>query len=277
MNNFLNRLFYFLIITNCYNLSAQIEDLKEISAFTYSIKSVDQFIDRFNYDKRDAFRRSYEAAIDIEEGSARQKAILTLFDFQKIEENENNYSEQIEAFIGKVENNESSIYLDFYDKQWYVKLLMDITYEDDPYQLEAVMYNYSIEENKSSWTFASVHCKELNWYFTDTKPNILLPPNSDGTDFMNVRNLLKENSEHLESRKNNTNLEPFFKMISDGSLDLSYIKDIDYVFLQIPEYILVVKEFRRNDENSGWLIDELIRADENQKIYYKATQLGMKP
>lgn len=275
MNNFLNRLFYFLLLTNSFNLFAQIEDIQEVSAFTYSIKSIDQFIDRFNYDQRDAFRQSFEAAVGVTDGSARQKSILTLFDFQQIEENKNPYNGLIEQFISSVENNDSSFYLDFYDEDWYVKLLMDITYKGKPHQLEAVLYNYSASKNKSSWTIVSVNCKALGWHFTDLQPNVFLPPNSEGTDFINFRHLLKQNSEHLENREKGTKLEPFFQEISNGNVDLSYIRDISYTFFQIPEYIVVVKEYRRNEENSGWLIEDLILADNTSKANYKAAKLGI--
>lgn len=41
-----------------------------------------------------------------------------------------------------------------------------------------------------------------------------------------------------------------------GYLEIEYVSDIEYTFLQVPGFTFTVKEYERESANSGWLISE---------------------
>ena len=55
------------------------------------------------------------------------------------------------------------------------------------------------------------------------------------------------------------------RKLKEGMLKFSVVREIQFHFYQVPNWIFVVREFERQGKNSGWLIDKLIRVNNNQK------------
>ncbi|GAB3338879.1 hypothetical protein GCM10027429_24560 [Marivirga atlantica] len=254
-----------LLILASFSSVAQIDDVKTVSDFTFSIKSIDQFIDRFNYDEKDPFRIAYEKAMGAEMPDGRSKALLSLFDLEMIERANEEYLTNVQSFIKEANQEEQAVFLSFYDSHWYASLEMDISFDGKSYRMQAVMANHSFKGNRSAWTIKAIKCEALGWDYVTSKPNILLPPNSEGTDFINFRHLIKPNSAEFNNRRKSAEMEEFFEYVAKGRLSFSYIKDIKYYFFQIPGYVMVLDEFRRERSNSGWLISNLLAVTSEEK------------
>jgi hypothetical protein len=87
-----------------------------------------------------------------------------------------------------------------------------------------------------------------------------IPPSSNETDFMNLKRAL-EDTDYLQyyasSEYSPENLTLFFFMIKTGLLSFEYVEEINYNIIDIPGWQITVKEFPRNDMNSGWLISDI--------------------
>ena len=57
----------------------------------------------------------------------------------------------------------------------------------------------------------------------------------------------------------------FLTLVRSGQLKIDYISDVEFFFLQIPDYIFTVKHYERESMNVGWLISSLIECSEIEK------------
>jgi hypothetical protein len=67
----------------------------------------------------------------------------------------------------------------------------------------------------------------------------------------------------------------FFFLIKNNKLQITDIGRPTYHFLQIEGWVMVVSHFEREDENAGWLISNLFKADGNAKLDYMKNRLRL--
>jgi hypothetical protein len=53
------------------------------------------------------------------------------------------------------------------------------------------------------------------------------------------------------------NLTLFFYLVNAGAMKFEYVNEVIYHITDIPGWSMKVKEFNRNELNSGWLISDL--------------------
>ncbi len=89
-----------------------------------------------------------------------------------------------------------------------------------------------------------------------------IPPTSHETDFINLKRAL-EDTDHLQdyaSRDYNPDhLTLFFYAIKTGAIKYEYVEEVTYHIIDIPGWYFKVKDFNRNELNSGWLITDVAK------------------
>jgi hypothetical protein len=64
-------------------------------------------------------------------------------------------------------------------------------------------------------------------------------------------------------------LTVFYYMINSGSIKFEYVEEVVYHIIDIPGWVIKVKEINRNDMNSGWLITDVSRNSLDKDAYLK--------
>jgi hypothetical protein len=65
------------------------------------------------------------------------------------------------------------------------------------------------------------------------------------------------------------NLTLFYYLINSGVIKFEYVEAITYHIIDIPGWLIKVKEFNRQEMNSGWLITDLSKNLLDKEGYLK--------
>ena len=57
----------------------------------------------------------------------------------------------------------------------------------------------------------------------------------------------------------------FLADVYNGLLDIEYVKDLQFVFYQVPGYVFRIKFIERATNNTGWLITSFDKISEIEK------------
>jgi len=225
--------------------------------FEYKIKNIEVLIKRFN-NLADMKGNPINQSADRESAEFRDertKALVTLFDYNYLKECEVPEQEVIRKFAREVVENDDQ--LDFYGDNWFAEIRYKTQYKGNEEELVMVLFNYSPREKVSGWTISSFDFEPADLRFYAEGPNIILPPNSDGTMFINLKQVLNSRQETEAFTKEDNELGSLLTIIQSNELKLEHITKIQFHFWQIKPYHIMVDYFNRNEMNSGWLITSL--------------------
>ena len=57
----------------------------------------------------------------------------------------------------------------------------------------------------------------------------------------------------------------FLSDVYNGLLDIDYVKDLQFIFYQVPNYVFRIKFIERETNNTGWLITDFDKVSEDEK------------
>jgi len=233
--------------------------------FIARIKQFNEFTDRFNH-KSDFNGNPTDSAFRA--AMPREKIITLLFDLKdpRIHPADSRYSADYfrmkEAFISDVIRNKFS--LNKYSPDIIAEARTRVIYKGKPQQVRLFLIQEIVGNNSVKWVLNSAKGDILNIFKTDTSMVRFISPTSNETDFINLRRAL-EDTEHLQYYATQ-DFEPdlltlFFYFIKSGIIKYEYVEEVVYHIIDIPGWYLKVKEFNRNELNSGWLITDIARND----------------
>lgn len=265
-------LFFFNSLTFAQSYEKEFE-----SNFAWEVKQIDEFIERFNNNDKTLIKK-YASNSTNAKDFTRERMIKSLFDSQgkawKIEE----INQFIKSAVSK------PILLDFYNKDWYAKVICSVTWKGMPEVATLILKLQVFPDSSSKWVVTNVNAnflKSTTWKGAAILPAadkyVSLNPVSHATDFMNISKLtenvknIKNYVVPVEEQTNQTKL--FLQECVDKNLIIKQVSSISYHFLQIDNWILEVNQFKRQTKNSGWLISKLIKATNQEKATYKANYL----
>jgi hypothetical protein len=166
-------------------------------------------------------------------------------------------------FIDDVTNEDSAVFLDFHDQDWYAEV--SATFLADGAEVNIILFLTLEKENLGSkWILSNV------WYsyFPSLFPTVdsseqakyFLHPMSHELDFMNLHKALErpDRIQLYASQKYQPDfLTLFFYQVKTGVLKFKQIDGVKFHFFQIPDWYFELSYFNRTDTNSGWLISNL--------------------
>jgi len=218
------------------------------------VKQIGEFIERFNYEKTPDNKKidsTFTKWID------RAGYIGLLFD------NQNTGIDSLTKamFISSVVSR--NMILNQNLQLVTAKLTCDVDYRNRKDTLFLTMKTRQDDQGSSEWKIVSVDAPFLN--VSKIKDNSLfIPPNKNETYFMNLRDIFAK-PQTLYSYTDTTLRIDEFTLLMDAlyrnDLKFNYVKQITYYFYQVDGWIFRVNYFDRNTDNSGWLIDHLIKND----------------
>ncbi|MBN2214159.1 MAG: hypothetical protein JW723_07935 [Bacteroidales bacterium] len=239
--------------------------------YLIKVKQLSEFIDRFNFQK-DFLNQ--DIGPEFESVITRNEYIRLLFDDEDkrldpgVEDK--SYQNLIESFIYKVCTD--TFYIDPLSEQIYAELTCQVSINGKNKELDLLLKRET--DNGLKWAVISVYpdLKSEPGFNTDKQedknlkdsPGSYIPPLSNETNFIDLKILLNdhENLNHLSSRDYvEENVLGFYNMIRRGALKYQHVKSLHYYLLDIPDWMMVVDNFKRNTDNSGWLISNLASKD----------------
>lgn len=185
---------------------------------------------------------------------------------------------EIDAFVLDVSDSLSPATVSFYDDNWFAELKCVFQYEGQLHDCTLIMKNQSQKgSNSSRWVIVNVSADFLR-FPPSTDANKILDPAVHETDFIGLRRALDDKQNlrnYIAKGFEPERLSIFFNEIYKGRLQLVEIQKTTYHFLQINGWIFTLDFFNRRSNNSGWLISNLIKADNKAKTGYRKTILNL--
>lgn len=243
--------------------------------FVFKVKQIDEFIDRFNNAKATPIREYVQENYAVDSIS-HASLLVSLFNQEDTAWNE----EEVRNFVADVTRSQStsqpSSTLDFYDGGWYAELDCTGVYRGKEETFTLVLSLEVLRHGQGSkWVINGVSANFLELSY-DTDRRRTLNPASHDTDFINLITALQDTvnfRNYLSTRAQPSQLLLFFDELCEGSLAFKHINTITYHFMQIDNWIFKVQDFNRDTSNSGWLISELLRVTDTQKLQYQEKML----
>jgi len=276
MKSPLSMLKYFvfsLMLFNCSILFAQLNDRGNERDFAWEVKQIDEFIDRFN-DTDTIYIKTFSKNNELPSELSRKGLLISLFNL----EDENLNTDDLNDFIYQVNDPEKPVYLNFFDKDWYAKLICSVTWKGKPEHVTLTMKVKKYPDGSSKWVITGVNADFLKIQRTnDSLANSSLkaiPPANDtttslhpyshATDFMNIGKVSTDKVNIINyfsppTKPNTDELMTFVNEILNNRLAINSTISLTYYFFQVRGWSFEVRQFNRHSENSGWLISKLIK------------------
>lgn len=226
--------------------------------FTARTKQFSEFTERFNY-KSDFNGRPVDQAFMTK--MPREKMISLLFDLKDprtVTGNQNYNEEYIRTkavFISDV--TEKQLLINSHSRGIIAEAKTRVIYNGKPQIISLFLNQEQVGKTSIKWVLLSAKGEIFNIFKADTSMVRFIPPTSHETDFMNLKRAL-EDTDHLQdyaSKDYNPDyLTLFFYCLKTGTLKYDYVEDITYHITDITGWYFKVKDFNRNELNSGWLI-----------------------
>lgn len=259
--------------------------------FAFEVKSIDDFIDRFNL-RTDTEFMEYLSSHYPEEALDRRRVILSLFNNRN-----RNFAgnPEIKRFIDEVTDSIKPYRIHFTDYEWYAMLECSVSYQKKTESLHLILKFERSQKKSTKWSIVSASAvflagaqnraevlEELeNAYVLsrkDSSRSRFLHPVSHAFDFMNVDQAFadpKRFRDYFFRGQYSPELLQLAELVEKGKIHFVQVNDISYHFLQIPGWIFIVDYFNRDDRNSGWLINSLMKANSSLKLKYIKSQLNI--
>ncbi|MDF9798770.1 Fe-S-cluster formation regulator IscX/YfhJ [Catalinimonas alkaloidigena] len=260
-----------VLITNCamgQNTPMHFDD----ENFAYQVKQVDEFIERFNNTNETLIKSYLKDRYNLE--VSREELVASLFDFSKKDWNK----QQIEQFLEDVVYQTDPPYISFYDQGWYAKVVCKGRYDRKNVYFSLIMsVKHDLDNETVNWVINSIDADFLRIHGEVTN-DMILPPNSHGTDFLELKRIFNSPELYIDrSRSNENPVNKLLQSVRQGKLQYMHVDNVSYHFMQLDNWIFKVEEFDRQEKNNGWLISELYTADQAEKDRYLSSQLYILP
>ncbi len=240
--------------------------------FALNVKTLDEFIERFN-NENTTLIKSYLLEQGVkEEEISREKLLYSLFDRR----NNSINSLETKEFIEFVESNE--IKINFYDPNWYAEIKCIFKLNGEETIVKFILNVEKVNKNASKWVVNSAYAPFLHSNENFVVRKDFISPANHGTGFVYFADKLKNNNSLrplLSSEKKIDDLSSVNSLLENGNLQFIRIDHIRYHLLQISNWIVVVENNKSGSNNSGWLISQLIKSNSFEKSRYKTKTLNL--
>lgn len=240
------------------------------SDFTAQVKSIDEFICRFN---------GIESNSEISPDSAsRQNNIIALFNYGIDRGNmtEDGFKNMVFDFVGQVL--ESGVELKVPGGGMWVEANGSFSHEGRNYPMTVIMRSEIMKNGEERWAIAGVRGLAAAGVI-DTLKYYSINPLEHELNFMAFDTTLLNNpSKAFGYRSKNAKIDElsvFLAFVSAGKIKPGIINNFTVHFMDVPGFIFTLNRFSRPGSNSGWLISSLKKSTEEEKQQYLNNLLNL--
>ncbi len=242
------------------HLHAQITDEMEDESKLYAeTKQINQFFRRFNGEEDEKGERYYPKDKQFQNPKLRKKYLEMLFD----RSNAGISNDLKVQFAEDVLEKKDPVLLNFHGRNWFAEV--QTTFTANGKERSATLF-MELENHHlgTRWIIYKVHADMFDTaYKRDTVAiGKFLHPMSHELDFMNLRKafLNRDSVSQFVSKKFvPDHLSVFLYEIKRGGLRFKSVDQVKFHFFQIPGWYFELAEFNRPGYNTGWLISNLVK------------------
>lgn len=230
---------------------AQIFDMLNSDLYHGRVKLVSEFMQRFNGEEKNPYIDPSSAEID-------KINLCQLFDIEYILKNRQAVEPKAFQFIDSVLNN--NVKLHYRDADWFAKVKCIGSFKGKEVTFAMYLTVEPRGKDMYKWVVADVEGKIFDLSPSRDSNKIMLLPNEHESNFMWLNSITSEKDDYITLYSTNSlhhdQLTVFNTLVYYGYLNIDYVSDIEYTFLQVPGFTFTIKEYERESTNSGWLISE---------------------
>lgn len=242
------------------------------SDFAFEVKTIDEFIERFNNEKYTLIRQYMEQKFPGKEMS-RLDLLRTLFNYEDPAWSQ----EEALAFSNEVLNPAGEKFLDFYSDTWFAEAECRVKYKGVSKKVRITMQVFvSDRTGAAKWVICGARAPFLD-FSNRVDPRKFLNPISHATDFIGLKKAMDDHvfvRNYLMEGFRESHLNKYLAAVAIGDIVFEQVLKVNYHFLSIPGWLFTVQEYRRPGKNSGWLIQSLSRKSDESKKEYLKTKLN---
>lgn len=243
------------------------------------VKQLNEFIDRFNFEKSKLQANQASSALIFKKVANRIEMIWSLCN---LDDTLQLPDYLIDNFAKEIGHPKSKTKIDFYDNDWYAELDCSVKYKGKNRFMTLILKNEQVScpnERCSKWVIRSVIAPFLGIQPTcDYDPDRYLNPAMNDLDFTGIERIFKEEkNEVTHYAYKNFSIDPlsiFFYALQNGDLVFLNAEVPTYHFLQVPNWIFTVDFVAYEKDPSGWLISNICYVSDVAKRQYRIDKLG---
>lgn len=236
-----------------------VNDMEDESKLYAQTKQVNQFFRRFNGEEDEKGNRYYSYDKQYRSTKLRKKYLGVLFDDTNKGINPTLKTE----FARRVLDDKDSAILDFHGSNWFAEVQAVFTSNGKDQPVTLFM---TLEKNHLGykWVIQKIYADMYTPYFERDTSRIgqFLHPLSHELDFMNLRKAFinKDSvSQFTVKQFAPDHLSVFLYEMKKGILKFKSVTDVKFHFFQIGGWYFELSEFNRPGYNTGWLISNLVK------------------
>lgn len=248
--------------------NAQLFDMLNTDLYHSRVKLISEFMHRFNGEE-------YNPYVDKNRSDSEKANLCQLFDIEKILNDRHVNEPRAFQFVDSVLQNNVKIH--YSDAEWFAKVKCIGSFKGKEVSFDMLLTVEQRGKDMFKWVITDVEGDIFNLTPSRKSDKIMLLPNEHESNFMRLNSITSEKDDYIALYSSDcispSRLSVFNTLVYYGYLNIEYITDIRYTFLQVPGYIFTIKECERESTNSGWLISdwsEISNADKEallQRIY----------
>ena len=259
---------FFLL--HAFAMQAQLSNPKiskfQETEFAFEVKTIDEFIERFNNDQYTLIRQYMEANFP-KKKITRLDLLRTLFNYQEPVWSETDAL----SFSKTILDEKSERFLDFYSDKWYAEADCRVKYKGENKRVRITLQVFvSDRTGAAKWVVCGARAPFLDFSSREDHRKFLNPI-SHATDFIGLKKAMEDKAfvrNYLSEGFRESHLNKYLAAVATGDIIFEQIESVTYHFLSIPEWLFTVREFRRKGKNAGWLIHSLSRRSDAEKRDY---------
>lgn len=261
-------LLFVLILIDYLGCNAQIFDMLNSDFYHSRVKLVSEFMRRFNGVEMNPY-------IDPNIADVEKINLCQLFDIEYILKDRQIVEPKAFQFIDSVLQN--NVKIRYSDKDWFAKVKCIGNFKGKEISFSMYLTVELRGKDMYKWVISDVEGKIFDLAPSRESEKIMILPNEHESNFMRLNSITSEKDDYItlysSKCQDKNRLIVFNTLVYYDYLNIDYVTDIEYTFLQVPGYIFTIKEYERESTNSGWLIKdwrEISKANKEallQRIY----------
>lgn len=252
-----------MVISQLYNIpilaQTGIFELLNRDQYMAKVKLVDEFFTRFNGE---------ETRKDLgPEYSDRESGVLLLFDISKFKSKTDSNFIAAKKFAHDVAGND--IKINFEDNNWFAKIKCHGKLGQKAVTFDMILCVEKRDSAMYKWAISDVEGDVFHTSRDKEHKEFFIMPNDNEQFFMSVRKTTTETykfiDDYVRQSYHADALSTFLALVRSNQLKINAVSDVEFIFLQVPEYAFSVKYFERESKNAGWLIDSFRKLQKEEK------------
>lgn len=224
------------------------------------IKLVDEFFDRFN-------GKEGHPDISRKDKDYRKKNLMFVFNGRMFKSKEDAKFKELQNFINTVI--EKNISINYSDTTWFAKAVCHGKLKGKDVDFTLFLNVEHRKEDMYKWVIAKAEGDVFKLKPSLKSEKIMLMPDDHETNFMSLHRITTEKDDliscYMQKDYPLDETSVFLSDVYNGLLDIDYVKDLQFIFYQVPNYVFRIKFIERETNNTGWLITDFDKVSEDEK------------